>query len=171
LSGPSSVPAGKSGSFSVMTSNVTSSRYSWTSSDGGTGSGSTYRHTFRRAGKVTVTVTATGAAECVAHVSKTVRVVGKDAITHLAVSPKKLETKATITYRASAAATTTLTIERKARKGYKVVKHLTHRDKAGKVEVVLRRGKLKPGRYRVEARSKDAAGKSKPVYATFTVGS
>jgi hypothetical protein len=170
LSGSSTGAVGKLEKYSAKTAN-TSAQFSWTSSDGGKGSGPSFSHKFKRAGKFTVTVTATGATDCVGHAAKTVTVVGVDAITRLAVSPKKLKKKATISYRASAAATTTLTIELKTKKGYKVVKHLSHKDQAGKAKITLKRGKLKAGRYRVEAQSKNAAGKSKPVYAKFTVGS
>jgi PKD domain len=170
LSGSSTATVGKLEIYSAKAAN-TSAQFSWTSSDGGKGSGASFAHKFKRAGKFTVTVTATGAADCVGRTSKTVTVVGIDAITRLSVSPKKVKKKAAIGYRASASATTTLTIEIKSRKGYKVVKRLTHKDKAGKVKVTFKRGKLKAGRYRIEAQSMNAAGKSKPVYAKFTIGS
>jgi fibronectin-binding autotransporter adhesin len=168
LTGTSTATVGKLESYSAKAAN-TSAQFSWTSSDGGTGSGASFSHKFKRAGKFTVTVTATGATDCVGRASKTVTVVGVDAITHLSVSPKKLKTKATISYRAGASATTTLTIELKTKKGYKAVKRLTHHDKAGKVKIALRRGRLKPGRYRIVAQSKNGAGKSKAASATFTV--
>jgi hypothetical protein len=172
ISGPASTFTGARHAYSVKAPNVPSSvplSYRWTSSDHGSAGGASFSHKFTRSGRFTVSVTVTGAADCVGHASKTVTVVGTDAITHLAVSPKKLKTKATISYRASAAATTTLTIELKTMKGYKVVKRLTHHDKAGKVKITLRRGKLKAGRYRVVAQSKNGAGKGKRVSVTFTV--
>lgn len=172
ISGPASTFTGTRNVYAVESPNVPSSvslSDSWTSSDKGGGNGASFTHAFTHAGRFTVSVTVTGAADCVGQASKTVTVVGTDAITHLTVSPKKLKTKATISYRASAAATTTLTIELKTKKGYKIVKRLTHHDKAGKVKITLRRGKLKPGRYRLVAQSKNGAGKSKSVSVTFTV--
>ena len=172
ISGPASTFTGARNAYSVKSPNVPSSvrlSDSWTSSDHGSGGGASFSHKFTRSGRFTVSVEVTGATDCVGHASKTVTVIGTDAITHLAVSPKKLKTKATISYRASAVATTTLTIELKTKKGYKVVTRLTHHDKAGKVKVTFRRGKLKAGGYRVVAQSKNGAGKGRPVYFAFTV--
>jgi PKD domain len=174
ISGPASTFTGARNAYSVKSPNVPSSvslSDSWTSSDHGSGSGASFSHKFARAGRFTVSVTVSGATDCVGHASKTVTVTGTDTITHLAVSPKKLKTKATISYRASAAATTTLTIELKTNKGYNVVARLTHHDKTGTVKVTLLRGKLKAGVYRVVAQSKNGAGKGKAVSAAFTVGS
>ena len=172
ISGPASTFTGARNTYSVKSPNVPSSvslSDSWTSSDHGRGSGASFSHKFARSGRFTVSVAVTGAADCVGHASKTVTVTGTDAITHLVVSPQKLKTKATISYRASAVATTTLTIELNTKKGYKVVTRLTHHDKSGKVKITLHRGKLRPGRYRLEAQSKNGAGKGKPVYFSFTV--
>jgi hypothetical protein len=172
ISGPASTFTGARKAYVVKSPNVPSSvplSDSWTSSDHGSGGGASFSHKFSRSGRFTVSVTVTGATDCVGHASKTVTVTGTDAITHLAVSPKKLKTKATISYRASAAATTTLTIELKTKKGYKVITRLTHHDKAGKVKITLRRGKLKAGRYRLVAQSKNGAGKGKSASFSFTV--
>ncbi len=174
LKGPKSTFTGVRSRFSAQASNVPASvrlSYRWASSDHSSGSGASFSHKFTRSGRFTVSVTVTGATDCVGHASKTVTVTGTDAITHLAVVPKKLKAKATISYRASAAATTTLTIESKTKHSYKVVERLTHHDKAGKAKITLHRGKLKAGSYRVVAQSRNGAGKGNAVSAKFTIGS
>jgi hypothetical protein len=172
ISGPKSTFTGIIASFVAKAANVPASvpvQYRWTSSDGGHGVANRLAHKFGHAGRFTVSVTVTGATDCVGYASQSVTVTGRDEITHLSISPKSVATKATIKYVASATATTKLTIRAKTKHGYKVVKRLTHRDKAGKVKLTLRRGKLKPGRYRLQLQSKNGAGKGKRVSITFTV--
>lgn len=59
ISGPTSVTAGQSATYTANVASGTAPsgiQYAWTSSDGGTGSGSSFTHTFSNAGSYTVTL-------------------------------------------------------------------------------------------------------------------
>ncbi len=92
-------------------------------------------------------------------------------LTGLKLKPRSFKRghAATIGYRDSAAATTTLTIEhRKGRRWVKVLA-LKHHDRTGADKVKLKSGRLKAGAYRVVAVARDAGGTSNRVTARFTV--
>jgi len=70
ISGPTSVTAGASGTWTASASGGQPIyTYSWTSSDGGSGTGPTFTHTFSAAGTVNLTVHDSGGGSIVAHKS------------------------------------------------------------------------------------------------------
>lgn len=90
IAGPASVYTGTLGAFTGSAPNIAPGvplTYSWTSSDGGAGSGQSFSRSFAHPGTATVTLTVKGAAGCTGSASKTVTVHGIDALSRLKLSP------------------------------------------------------------------------------------
>jgi hypothetical protein len=182
ISGPSTVSNRKAAKFTAVARNVqgVTVTFAWHTSDGANGPGATFLHRFSRTGKRNVTVTATGAAGCVASTTKRVVVEAGAVISRLRISPKRFAVAhgATISYRDSTIAKTTFTVQRLTgrRHGkamYRPVGHFTHRDKPGgqRIRFEGRAGghRLAPGIYRLKAVPRNAGGSGSPAFLKFTI--
>lgn len=175
IAGPSKVSAKAFAKFTGSAPNVpvgVTTSYSWHSSDGGSGSASSYSHKFARAGKDTVSLTVHGAAGCTGTASTTITVTGVDVITGLKLGAGKFKSSkgTTISYKASEPATTTFTVLVKGKDGkYTKVKTFKHTDRAGKVSLHLKSGGLSKGSYHLVAVSSNPAGKGPARTVSFTI--
>jgi PKD domain len=152
IASPSSVLPGVAATFTGSAPNVPSGvplTFSWHSSDGGTGSGTSYVHTFTKPGGYTVSVTVDGAAGCTASKSVTASVHGIDVMTAFTVSPKVFRAAGSgpsvvvprrqrdgtnVSYQGTEAATTSFTVQlaKSGRLRGKTCRHVSGRHPKGK---------------------------------------
>jgi PKD domain len=166
IAAPATVLVGSPATFTASAPNVAASvplTYAWSTSDGATGAGAGFAHTFAQPGGATVSVTVTGAAGCTGTASQSITVsqpsqpphlivvAHRDAITKLTISPKKFrpaksgasvvtgKAPATISYKGTEAATTTFTVTRvtKGRKQGKTCKARSKKNAKGKACALL----------------------------------
>jgi hypothetical protein len=90
IAGPATVTRGVLASFSGSAPNAPGAGLTWSSSDGGTGAGPAFGHTFAATGTDTVTLTATGAAGCTGTTSATINVRAPAVVSRAALSKLKL---------------------------------------------------------------------------------
>jgi PKD repeat protein len=188
ISGPASVPRGKTVSFTATASNdsvpVT---FAWSSGDGATATGSSLNHAFAHTGTYTVSVTVTGATACVATKSQTVSVFGPEKLSTVklshksfraagsggSVSSSKGKGRTVISYTGTEPATTTLTVQVKRRRKWVKVGSFTHSDAVGKVSFGftgrIKGHKLPAGVYRLKVVANDGAGPSNTRLVGFTI--
>jgi PKD repeat protein len=146
--------------------------YRWSFDDGAGATGASVVHAFAKPGRHTGTVTATDVDGFTATGTQTVTVTApKPRLTGLKLKPRSFKRghATTIGYRDTAAATTTLTIERRKGRRWLKVLALKHHDRAGPNKVKLKSKRLKAGAYRVVAVARDAGGTSHGASAEFTV--
>ncbi len=146
--------------------------YRWSFSGGGTASGARTTRSFAKPGRYAATVTATDLDGFTAAATRTVTITAsKPRLTGLKLKPRSFKRghAATIGYRDSAAARTTLTIERRKGRRWVKVLALKHHDRSGANKVMLNSKRLKAGAYRVVAVARDAGGSSNSATASFTV--
>ncbi len=164
-------PAGKPATFRAAGTDASpgdSVSYRWRFDDGAGAATAAVSHAFGQPGRHHATVTATDLDGFTATVSLTVTVTGP-AISKLVIAPQRVPAGggATITYRDSQAAQTTINVL-KAKSGQLVAKFI-HRDRAGKNHVRWRKAALPPGRYRLEVIPHDNAGTGPSVFVKFRI--
>jgi PKD domain len=74
IDGPQSATADKAVTFTAAASGTPGATFSWQSSDGATGTGTTFEHAFYQAGSYTLTLKASGAPGCTATATHTITV-------------------------------------------------------------------------------------------------
>jgi hypothetical protein len=147
--------------------------FAWTFDDGATATGASVTHAFATQGSHTATVTATDLDRFTATARATVAVtVPRPKLTHLRCKPKAFRRGGrgtVVSYVDSEPATTTLTVQRKRGKRYVRVRSFMRVDAAGADRFRFRGKGLRPGRYRLLAVPRDAAGAGPVAKATFKI--
>jgi hypothetical protein len=192
ISGPATVSVGANPTYKATVSNAPSGgtfSFSWQTSDGGGGTGASLTHKFTQPAKqATVSITATGAAGCVGTNSFGVKVLGPDVISNLSVTPHSFKAAAsgtsllkrarrgsgaTISYRGSAPATTTFTVQRRRGGRFVTVGAFEHTDALGQIRLHFsgRLGghKLAIGSYRLKLIPSSPAGHGRASISSFTI--